>query len=362
MKWQNYRRSSNVEDQRSESPSSRNTEDRSGFGFPGFGFPSSRRSSGGYGFPFPVPRSANTGGRGCGCGVLLLFVLVFFLYSTFSDYFQESVPESRKAEPREQITWNNNGDDPLDYSRRARQKRGADSRSVQAERDVQAGGSFYSEDELADFCSAVLAMTEDAWGQAFEKEGMKYRNPGLRFYRGSTHSGCGFADSQIGPFYCPNDEKIYIDLSFYDEMQSKLGAQGGDFAFAYVLAHEVGHHVQKQLGVLDEIHERQRHVSKAEANQMSVRLELQADYFAGVFAHAASEQDLLDVGDMDEALDAAGAVGDDWIQKRSRGYVVPDSFTHGTSAQRKYWFTKGFRSGDLWGGDTFSATSLDSDS
>ncbi|MDQ1003319.1 putative metalloprotease [Neobacillus niacini] len=208
------------------------------------------------------------------------------------------------------------------------------------------------EEELADFVSVVLADTEDVWSAEFEKRGMVYENPKLVLFRDSVQSACGAANSAVGPFYCPGDHKLYIDLSFYQELKQRFQAPG-DFAMAYVIAHEVGHHVQTLLHSEEE-------ASPAEkrTNEYSVRFELQADYLAGVWAHYAEGKGYLEKGDLEEALNAAHAVGDDNIQKKAQGYVVPDSFTHGTSEQRKRWFNKGFKTGTLKGGDTFNAKSL----
>ncbi|MBD7985986.1 neutral zinc metallopeptidase [Sporosarcina sp. Sa2YVA2] len=211
--------------------------------------------------------------------------------------------------------------------------------------------------ELAEFVSVVLADTEDVWSTIFEQEGMTYREPTLVLFSGSVQSACGMAGAAVGPFYCPADEKLYIDLSFYDELQSNFKAPG-DFAMAYVIAHEVGHHVQKLLGVSDEMAKIRNQVSEEEHNKYSVRLELQADYLAGVWAHHAKGMGVLEEGDYEEAITAASAVGDDTIQKRARGYVVPESFTHGTSEQRMRWFSKGFKAGNLDEGDTFKAANL----
>ena len=211
--------------------------------------------------------------------------------------------------------------------------------------------------ELAEFVSVVLADTEDVWAEVFDQEGMVYREPILVLFSGSVQSACGMAGSAVGPFYCPADERLYIDLSFYNELQTQFNAPG-DFAMAYVIAHEVGHHVQNLLGVTDEMARIRSQVSEEEYNQYSVRLELQADYLAGVWAHHAQGMGVLEEGDLEEALTAASAVGDDTIQKRTRGYVVPDSFTHGTSEQRKNWFYRGFEAGNLDEGDTFGVPEL----
>ncbi len=213
------------------------------------------------------------------------------------------------------------------------------------------------ENELADFVSVVLAETEDVWTKIFRDRGSSYKYPKLVIYNGSVQSACGFSSAATGPFYCPGDYKLYIDLSFYNELQKKFKAPG-DFAMAYVVAHEVGHHVQTLLGINEQVMALRSQLSKEEFNKYLVRLELQADYLAGVWAHYAERMNLLEQGDLEEALNAASAVGDDRIQKSMQGYVVPESFTHGTSEQRKRWFYKGFKSGDLSEGDTFAAENL----
>lgn len=211
------------------------------------------------------------------------------------------------------------------------------------------------EKELSDFVSVVLADTEDVWSQVFEENGMNYEEPSLVLFTESVHSACGVAGSSTGPFYCPADQQLYIDLSFYNELVQKFQAPG-DFAMAYVVAHEVGHHVQKLLGVSDQVQELRGQLSEKEFNRYLKRLELQADYYAGVWAHYEQEFDYLNEGDIEEAMNAASAVGDDRIQKAAQGYVVPDSFTHGTSGQRMRWFKKGFESGNLENGNTFDVT------
>lgn len=213
------------------------------------------------------------------------------------------------------------------------------------------------EEEMADFVSVVLADTEDVWGQIFKNYGYDYEQPSLVLFTGSVQSACGVAGSSTGPFYCPGDNKLYIDLSFYDELRTQFKAPG-DFAMAYVVAHEVGHHVQTLLGVTDQLNKIRGQVSQTEYNTYSVKFELQADYLAGVWAHHVQGMGYLEDGDVEEALRAANAIGDDAIQKQAQGYVVPDSFTHGTSAQRTKWFNKGFQAGDLSEWDTFKATDL----
>lgn len=210
------------------------------------------------------------------------------------------------------------------------------------------------ENELADFSATILASTEDVWNEILDN----YREPTLVLFTGSVSSACGSASSATGPFYCPGDEKLYIDLSFFDDMERKLNAPG-DFAQAYVIAHEVGHHVQKLMGITDKVHKLRGQVSEAEYNKYSVMLELQADFFAGVWANLSeSRMSMMEAGDLEEALNAANAIGDDRLQKQSTGRVVPDSFTHGTSEQRVRWFKKGFETGDIAQGDTFNAKAL----
>lgn len=212
-----------------------------------------------------------------------------------------------------------------------------------------------AEDQQAQFVGVVLKDTEDVWNKLFmEQLNANYQEPKLVLFTQSVDSGCGFASAATGPFYCPTDTKVYIDLSFYDDLQSRFNAPG-DFAMAYVVAHEVGHHVQNLLGISDKVHNARQSQSEEEANALSVKLELQADFFAGVWAHHAQEmKNILETGDIDEALNAANAIGDDRLQMQSQGYVVPDAFTHGTSKQRMHWFKKGFDTGDINQGDTFN--------
>jgi predicted metalloprotease len=213
------------------------------------------------------------------------------------------------------------------------------------------------EEELKQFVAVVLGKTEDVWSDVFRKNGRQYREPTLVLFTDQVQSACGIAGAAVGPFYCPGDEKVYIDLAFYEELRRQFNAPG-DFAQAYVVAHEVGHHVQKLLGITQRVDAMSARSNQVEANQLSVRLELQADFFAGVFARYVQNQNLLEAGDIEEALRAASAVGDDQIQRRTTGTVVPDSFTHGTSEQRLRWFKKGYETGDIRQGDTFNATNL----
>ena len=215
-----------------------------------------------------------------------------------------------------------------------------------------------AEDEMARFVSMVLADTEDTWGPIFKAGGAQYREPGMVLYTGATRSGCGVGQAEMGPFYCPADGKVYLDLAFFDELGQRYGAQG-DFAQAYVIAHEVGHHVQNLLGISDKVQQARQRVSEREANLLSVRLELQADCLSGVWAnHAHRSRQVLEAGDVEEGLAAASAVGDDRMQKQARGFAVPDSFTHGSAAQRVRWFRQGLESGELRACDTFSAPNL----
>ena len=212
------------------------------------------------------------------------------------------------------------------------------------------------EAELRQFVGAVLADTEDVWTDIFRKSGNQYTDPKLVLFTDQVRSGCGIAGASVGPFYCPSDHKVYIDLSFYHELKSRFHAPG-DFAQAYVIAHEIGHHVQTLLGTMEKVNAARERMRKDGANQLSVRLELQADFLAGVWAHYAQMRGIVEPGDIDEALRAASAIGDDRLQRQSQGYVVPDSFTHGTSEQRVRWLRKGFETGDIRQGDTFSAGS-----
>ena len=211
------------------------------------------------------------------------------------------------------------------------------------------------QDRLADFVSVVLADTEDTWSQEFRQQGARYTPPKLVIFDGTVSSACGLAQAAMGPFYCPNDQKVYVDLAFYRQLRQQLGAPG-DFAQAYVIAHEVGHHVQHLLGIDQQVQRAQRRLPQREANQLSVRLELQADCLAGVWAHhTGTQRATLEPGDIEEALNAASRIGDDTLQRQSSGRVRPDSFTHGSSAQRQQWFARGLRSGSMDACDTFQA-------
>ena len=214
------------------------------------------------------------------------------------------------------------------------------------------------EQEQAEFVSVVLADTEDVWNQVFKENGMRYQEPSLIMFSGSVSSACGLAQAAMGPFYCPADQSVYIDLSFYKDLQDQLNSPG-DFARAYVVAHEIGHHVQKLLGTSDKVNMARQRLSKKDFNKVSVRLELQADCFAGVWTNRADRmRGILESGDIQEAMNAASNIGDDRLQQQSKGYVTPDSFTHGTSAQRMHWFNQGYKSGDINQCNTFEEHAL----
>jgi uncharacterized protein len=301
MKWRGRERSSNIEDRRGQAGG-------------GFGGPSLGRSGG-----IRIPTGG--GSRG-GIGGILGIVVVLG------------------------ILWLVTGQNPLDMLGSGS---GPTTSSSSSSQPLPAEG----EDELADFVGVVVKETEDLWTQVFAASGETYSKPPVVLFSGQTSSGCGVADAQVGPFYCPEDRKVYIDLSFYDQLRRQFGAPG-DFAQAYVLAHEVGHHVQNLTGVLPDFNQRRASMSEEEANAYSVRVELQADCYAGVWANYAGQQDLLESGDVEEALNAAEQIGDDTLQERMQGYAVPKTFTHGTSAQRKSWFDRGYSSGDPSDCDTFS--------
>ncbi len=293
MRWRGRRQSSNVEDRRG----------RSGGG--GFG-------RGGGGVRIPVGR---IGGGGGISGIIVLVVLFFALRAC--------------------------GIDPLEML--SQDPGGAPAGQQQTR----------VSDEAAQFAGVVLAETEDVWTGIFQAEGATYTEPKMVLFSGQVRSACGFASAASGPFYCPGDKKLYLDLTFFDELARRFGA-AGDFAQAYVIAHEVGHHVQNLIGVLPKFNAMRQTMSQAEANQMSIRVELQADCFAGMWAHYTAQKGLLEAGDIDEALNAANQIGDDTLQRRTQGYVVPESFNHGTSAQRRAWFSRGLESGRLDVCDTFN--------
>lgn len=225
---------------------------------------------------------------------------------------------------------------------------------AQQETQVQGATELTPEQkEIGDFANAVFAMTEDTWTKIFQEQGLgTYEKPQMVLFTGNVETGCGAATSASGPFYCPADQKVYMDLDFFEELKSRFGAKGGDFAIAYVIAHEVGHHVQTLLGTSAQVHKKQESLSEEDANRLSVCQELQADFYAGLWAKY--NENRIEVGDLDEAIDAANAVGDDAIQTKMQGHVQPEKFTHGTSAQRKKWFSRGFQTGDFKQHNTFA--------
>ena len=227
----------------------------------------------------------------------------------------------------------------------------------QAPQRQQAPRAEYTGDEMKLFVETIIGSTEQVWTTVFANYGKQYPKPKLNLFTSQVRSACGLASATSGPFYCPGDSEIYIDLSFYQELEQKFGA-GGDFAQAYVLAHEVGHHIQNVMGVLPQFNKMRRSMGKVEVNKMSVKVELQADCFAGVWGHFVNQEGWLEAGDLEEALVAANQIGDDAIQKRTQGYVVPESFNHGTSEQRRFWFRRGFESGRIESCDTFKARKL----
>lgn len=310
MRWRGRRQSDNIEDMRGASGG-------------GFRFPFPRR---GQGRGVPVGRRAK--GGGIGIGGLIIILIVSYVFG---------------INPLELLQGGGGGVMP--------QQAPSTSQHPPARQSAK-------DKELVSFVSVVLADTEDAWHELFKKAGRRYEEPKLVLFSGSVRSACGFAQAAMGPFYCPGDKKVYIDLSFYKEMKQKFNAPG-DFAQAYVISHEVGHHVQTLLGISRQVQDAKRRSSKREANAIQVRMELQADCFAGVWAHHADRtKSILEQGDVQEALNAAHAIGDDTLQKRSQGYVVPDSFTHGSSDQRMRWFKTGLREGRMSACDTFNAARL----
>lgn len=308
MRWRGRRESANIDDRRGRSPSF----GRGG----GFRFPSSGRRGG--------------GGRMSGGSIGVLVVVVLVMWALGVNPLELLQGSSGQNAPRT-----------------------VPSQSAAPSQSASTGTS----DEMKRFVSVVLADTEDVWGQIFQESGETYPKPTLVLFTGRVQSACGLAGSATGPFYCPGDEKLYIDLGFYDQLAERFGASG-DFAEAYVIAHEVGHHVQNALGILPKYHELRQNMSERESNALSVRVELQADCFAGVWAHYEQQKGYLEAGDMQEALTAAAAVGDDNIQRKTQGTVVPDSFNHGTSAQRQTWFQTGFDTGEVSACDTFSPQEL----
>ncbi|WP_048648169.1 KPN_02809 family neutral zinc metallopeptidase [Nitratireductor soli] len=310
MRWKGRRQSNNVEDRRGESGGSG--------GFPGgFG-----RSGGRMRLPMGGGRSAGGGLS----GIIILVVLFFALRACGID-------------PLEMLSGGPTG--------------GSAGGGGQVTQQQAPGTSGSASDEMSQFVSVVLAETEDTWKGIFESQGLQYKEPSMVLFTDGVRSACGFASAASGPFYCPGDQKVYLDLGFFDQLARQFGASG-DFAQAYVVAHEVGHHVQNITGILPRFNEMRQRMSQAEANAMSIRVELQADCFAGIWAHYTAQKGLLEDGDLEEALNAANQIGDDTLQRRTQGYVVPESFNHGTSEQRRTWFSRGLKSGRLADCDTFN--------
>jgi len=315
MRWKGRSRSANVNDERGSGSSG-------GFGFPGGGgvrLPAGRR-----------PSRRRSGGMGI--GTMIIIGLVMWALG---------------MNPLKLLTGGLGGNLGGSFAPQIESPR------VQK----NAPRTAPTNDEAKQFVQTILGSTEEVWDTIFANYGKQYPKPKLNLFTGQTQSACGFASSASGPFYCPGDSEVYIDLSFYDELATKFGA-GGDFAQAYVLAHEVGHHVQNVIGVLPQFNKMRRSMGKVEANKMSVKVELQADCFAGMWGHYVNKQGWLEKGDLEEALVAANQIGDDAIQKRTQGYVVPESFNHGTSEQRRFWFRRGFESGRMESCDTFKARKL----
>jgi predicted metalloprotease len=306
MKWRGRQQSSNIEDRRGQ-----------GGGLGGLGGSPFGRGGGGIRIP--------TGGGGSRGGIGSLIGIVVVLG----------------------IIWAVTGTNPLDILTGGSSSGGS---SASSSSQLPTSGE---QGELRDFVGVVVKETEDLWTEVFQASNEDYPEPTVVLFSNQVNTACGAADSSTGPFYCPGDQKVYIDLSFYDQLREQFGAPG-DFAQAYVLAHEVGHHIQNITGVLPEFNQRRQSMSQEEANAYSVRVELQADCYAGVWANYAGQEDLLDNGDVEEALNAANQIGDDTLQKRMQGFAVPKTFNHGTSAQRKTWFERGYRSGNPGDCDTFS--------
>ena len=307
MLWRGRRASGNVVDRRGEGGAR-----RGGFGFPGMG------GGGGGGFRFPggMGGGGGLGGLGGRGGIVGLIIVVAVALIFGGDFFGGGGGGTGTLSPGTTV-------------------------------DTQ------EQQDLVEFVSVVLADTEDVWHKVFQEANRNYDEPKLVLFTGAVDSACGYADAAVGPFYCPGDQQVYLDLSFFEELKRRFGAPG-DFAQAYVIAHEVGHHVQQELGIMTQVNELRSRASETEANELSVRLELQADCFAGVFANHTSELGNLEAGDIQEAMTAAAAIGDDKLQKDATGTVRPDTFTHGTSAQRQKWFNAGYKGGKITSCDTFT--------
>ena len=324
MRWRGERESENIEDRRDEGG--------------GFGFPMP-----GGGVRFPGGGAGHGGGIGI-FGILIILGLMFFFGIDPRVILQGGPPGGDES---------GIPDIHLPQSRPDQTNFPMPQQGPQIQRPQST-----SEDDLKKFVAVVLADTEDVWGSLFTQYGATYSDPTLVLFSGGTRSACGMGVSAMGPFYCPEDEKVYIDLSFYQELKNRFKAPG-DFAQAYVIAHEIGHHVQKLLGIMDQVEAARQRMGQRQANALQVRVELQADCFAGIWANKAQEmKNIIEPGDIEDALRAASAIGDDRIQRQTQGYVVPDSFTHGSSEQRVRWFKRGYGSGDLNQCDTFNTTDL----
>ena len=308
MKWRGREQSRNIEDVRGQRTS---------------------RSSGSP-MGIPIGRSG-TGGIQLGGGIGIILLIVMFLFGGGLGSIGDMLGGGPTVNPNDAIVTNPNTSQNT------------------SETELEA--------DLRELVGVVLKDTEDIWTKIFKDYGMQYKIPKLVIYKEGITSGCGYSSSAVGPYYCPADSKVYIDLSFYQELATKFGAKG-DFAMAYVVAHEIGHHIQNQLGIMNQMNAIRAQVNQATYNRYSVALELQADYLAGVWARHLHDQDLIDEADLDEAIAAARAVGDDTIQKRTQGRVVPENFTHGTAEQRAEWFARGFKYADLEHSDTFKALGL----
>jgi predicted metalloprotease len=308
MEWKGSRQSSNIEDQRGAGPSAGGSNP--------FG-----RGNGG----FRIPMGGRRAGGGMSIGTIIFLVVIYFVFKMMGIDLLQVMSEG-----------------------------GGGQVSMPGFEQTESASRRTSpqEEETKAFMSTVLAETEDTWNGIFQSAGEKYEEPKMVLFSGSVQSACGFASAASGPFYCPGDRKVYLDMSFFDELANKFDA-AGDFAQAYVVAHEVGHHVQNLTGVLPRFNQQRQRMSEVEANQMSIRVELQADCYAGIWGKYTQQKGLLESGDLDEALNAATQIGDDTLQKRMQGYVVPESFNHGTSDQRRRWFKRGFDTGRVDACDTF---------
>jgi predicted metalloprotease len=309
MQWRGRRQSGNVEDRRGQ----------------GGGFGGGLGRMGGGRIPIGLPGGRRAGGGGLGIGSLIVIGLVLWFLG---------------INPLTLLSGVGGGGSP-----------------IQMPSGTETGQTGAPGDEAGQFVATVLADTEDTWNQIFSAAGENYPEPTLVLFEGSTDSACGFASAATGPFYCPADRRLYIDLAFYDELAGRFQASG-DFAQAYVIAHEVGHHIQNLQGILPKVNEQRQRMSEADSNALSIRVELQADCYAGIWANHSEKIGVVEDGDLEEALTAAAAVGDDSIQKRTQGYVVPESFNHGTAEQRARWFKRGYESGSVQSCDTFSASQV----